>query len=57
MSVESKLKELILKRYNSIREFTQEIDIPYSTIDSILRRIRDIDFLGKFANTVITFKY
>lgn len=38
MTVEEKLKELILKRYNSIREFTIIIDMPYTTIDSIFRR-------------------
>lgn len=38
MAVETKLKELILSRYKSIREFTQTIDMSYSTMDSILRR-------------------
>lgn len=38
MTTEDKLKELILKRYNSIREFTISIDIPYTTMDSIFRR-------------------
>lgn len=38
MTTEEKLKELILKRYNSIREFTIAIDMPYTTIDSIFRR-------------------
>lgn len=38
MTTEEKLKELILKRYNSIREFTITIDIPYTTMDSIFRR-------------------
>lgn len=35
---EKKLKELILSRYKSIREFTLEIDIPYTTLDSIFKR-------------------
>lgn len=38
MTIEEKLKDLILKRYHSIREFTIEIDIPYTTVDSIFRR-------------------
>lgn len=38
MTIENKLKELILKRYHSIREFTIKIDIPYTTVDSIFRR-------------------
>ena len=38
MTVEQKLKELILSRYHSIREFTITIDIPYTTLDSIFRR-------------------
>lgn len=38
MSTEDKLKDLILKRYHSIREFALTFEIPYSTIDSIFRR-------------------
>lgn len=38
MTTEQKLKDLILKRYHSIREFTIAIDIPYTTMDSIFRR-------------------
>lgn len=38
MTTEDKLKDLILKRYHSIREFTILIDIPYTTMDSIFRR-------------------
>jgi hypothetical protein len=38
MTIEEKLKDLILKRYHSIREFTIAIDIPYTTVDSIFRR-------------------
>lgn len=38
MSVEEQLKELILNNYKSIRAFTKEIDIPYSTIDTMLKR-------------------
>lgn len=38
MTIEQKLKDLILSRYHSIREFTITIDIPYTTMDSIFRR-------------------
>lgn len=38
MTIEEKLKDYILARYNSIREFTIQADISYSTFDSILRR-------------------
>lgn len=38
MTTEEKLKDLILKRYHSVREFTIAHDIPYSTIHSIFRR-------------------
>lgn len=38
MTTEEKLKEFILKRYNSVREFTISADIPYSTLDSIFKR-------------------
>ena len=38
MTTEEKLKELILSRYQSLREFTIEIEIAYSTFDSIMRR-------------------
>ena len=38
MTVEEKLKELILNRYHSIREFTLRADIPYSTLCSIFKR-------------------
>lgn len=38
MTLEEKLKQLILQRYRSIREFTQVIEMSYSTMDSILKR-------------------
>lgn len=38
MSVEDKLKKLIIERYGSIREFTIRIDIPYSTMNGLLTR-------------------
>lgn len=36
--VEQELKSMIIKKYGSVRQFSQEIDIPYTTLDSILKR-------------------
>lgn len=36
--IEDKLKILILTRYKSIREFSIAIGMPYSTIDTILKK-------------------
>ena len=38
MTTEEKLKDLILKRYHSVREFTIQHDIPYTTVYSIFKR-------------------
>ena len=38
MTIEDQLKEYILNRYKSIREFTIAVDMSYSTVDSILKR-------------------
>lgn len=38
MTIEKKLKDLILDQYSSIREFTIKIDMAYSTLDSIFKR-------------------
>lgn len=38
MKIEDELKELILSKYKSIRAFTKDIDIPYSTLDTMLKR-------------------
>lgn len=38
MTIEDKLKEYILSKYKSIRAFTQEADIPYSTVDTMFKR-------------------
>ena len=38
MTIEEKLREYILTYYKSIREFTQKAEIPYSTMDGILKR-------------------
>ena len=38
MTAAEKLKEYIEKNYNSVREFTIAIDMPYTTLHSIFRR-------------------
>lgn len=38
MTTEEKLKEYILIKYKSIREFVLDVGIPYSTFDTILKR-------------------
>lgn len=38
MKVEENLKNHILSRYKSLREFTILKDIPYTTLDSMLKR-------------------
>ncbi|MBQ9624987.1 MAG: hypothetical protein IJR47_02650 [Clostridia bacterium] len=38
MTIEEKLKEYILTRYKSIRQFAMDTEVPYSTIDGILKR-------------------
>lgn len=38
MTIEKRLKDLILDQYSSIREFTLKINMSYSTLDSILKR-------------------
>ena len=38
MTIEEKLKYYILSKYKSIRAFSQDVDIPYSTIDNIFKR-------------------
>lgn len=38
MTTESKLKEYILSKYKSIREFCMQNDFPYSTVNSIFSR-------------------
>lgn len=37
-TIENQLKELILTKYKSLREFTLKIEMPYSTFDTILKR-------------------
>ncbi len=38
MSTEQNLKEFILSKYSSMREFSIALDMPYSTVDSIFKR-------------------
>lgn len=36
--IENKIKELIIDRYGSVKRFAEKIQVPYTTIDSILKR-------------------
>ena len=36
--LEEKIKNLIIEKYGSVRQFALKIDVPYTTIDSILKR-------------------
>ncbi len=36
--LEKELKELIINKYGSIRQFANSIDVPHTTVDSILKR-------------------
>ena len=38
MTKEELLKECILSKYKSIRKFCMQINVPYSTVDSIFKR-------------------
>lgn len=38
MTIENKLKNYIMTRYSSLREFTIKSNIPYSTVNAILKR-------------------
>lgn len=37
-TVEMELKDLILDKYGSLSEFCKKIDLPWTTLDSILKR-------------------
>lgn len=50
MTIEDKLKNYILKRYKSIRQFAQAVEMPYSTVDGILKR----GILNSGVNNVIS---
>ena len=36
--IENKIKSLIISRYGSLSSFCERINLPYSTVDSILKR-------------------
>lgn len=36
--IEEQIKKIIIEKYGSVRQFAFKIDIPYTTIDSILKR-------------------
>lgn len=38
LTIEEQLKNIILDHYKSIRAFTQAVDIPYSTVDTMFKR-------------------
>lgn len=38
MTIEEQLKTVILEKYKSVRAFVQEVGIPYTTLDSALKR-------------------
>ena len=44
--LEEKLKNLIIEKYGSVRQFAFKIDIPYTTVDSILKRGIDNSNVG-----------
>lgn len=38
MTIEEQFKSLILEKFKSVRAFTRAIEVPYSTIDSMLKK-------------------
>lgn len=44
--LEEELKEIIINKYGSVRQFALTIDIPYTTVDSILKRGIDNSNVG-----------
>ena len=36
--IENKIKEIIITRYGSISHFCKKVNLPYTTVDSILKR-------------------
>ena len=36
--LESKIKSLIIEKYGSLKKFSETIDMPWTTLDSILKR-------------------
>ena len=51
MNREQKLRNLILDRYTSLRQFAIESDIPYSTLMTLLSRY----IVGAFFDLIIKF--
>ena len=43
---EVRLKNLIIEKYGSVRQFSFKIDVPYTTVDSILKRGIDNSNVG-----------
>lgn len=53
--IESELKQYILTKYKSIRAFTQAAEIPYSTVDSMIKKGIDgtgINTISKICKTL-----
>lgn len=44
--LENKLKELIIEKFGSVRQFSLKINLPYTTVDSILKRGLDNSNVG-----------
>lgn len=44
--LENKLKELIIEKFGSVRQFSIKINIPYTTVDTILKRGIDNSNVG-----------
>ena len=36
--IENKIKDIIIEKYGSVKRFANKIDVPYTTIDTILKR-------------------
>lgn len=36
--LENKIKEIIISKYGSVKRFSDKIGVPYTTIDTILKR-------------------
>ena len=38
LMIENKIKDIIITRYGSVKSFSSKIKVPYTTIDTILKR-------------------
>lgn len=36
--LEDKLKKIIIEKYSSVKQFAEKINVPYTTVDTILKR-------------------